>query len=98
MTVNPLVSASPPESATEPLLLPTAWGLAFVELNTDDTPIGLLTVQNNMRVIKSHHAIDPLGTVMAPSQSTGVCVLDCADEQAAAQSARIEIEAEQLRL
>jgi hypothetical protein len=42
---------------------------AFVELNTDDTPIGLLT----MRVIKSRHTIDPFGTVLAPSQNAGVC-------------------------
>jgi hypothetical protein len=46
---------------------------AFVELNTDGTPIGLLTVQKNMRVIKSSHSIDPSGTVFAPSQSAGVC-------------------------
>ncbi|WGR70205.1 MULTISPECIES: hypothetical protein [unclassified Bradyrhizobium] len=47
--------------------------VAFVELNTDGTPIGLLTVQKNMRVIKSNQAIDPSGMVLAPSQSTGVC-------------------------
>jgi hypothetical protein len=47
--------------------------LAFVELNTDGTPIGLLTVQKNMRVIKSSHSIDTDGTVFAPSQSAGVC-------------------------
>jgi hypothetical protein len=47
--------------------------LAFVELNTDGTPIGLLTVQKNMRVIKSSHSIDPFGMVSAPSQNTGVC-------------------------
>jgi hypothetical protein len=47
--------------------------LAFVELNTDGTPIGLLTVQKNMRVIKSSHSIDADGTVVAPSQSVGVC-------------------------
>ncbi|MDI3565410.1 hypothetical protein [Bradyrhizobium sp. Arg816] len=46
---------------------------AFVELNADDTPIGLLTVQKNMRVIKSSHSIDPFGMVSAPSQNTGVC-------------------------
>jgi hypothetical protein len=46
---------------------------AFVELNTDGTPIGLLTVQKNMRVIKSNQSIDPFGTVLAPSQSAGVC-------------------------
>jgi hypothetical protein len=45
----------------------------FVELNTDGTPIGLLTVQKNMRVIKSNHSIDPSGMVFAPSQSAGVC-------------------------
>jgi hypothetical protein len=45
----------------------------FVELNTDGTPIGLLTVQKNMRVIKSNQTIDPSGTVLAPSQSAGVC-------------------------
>jgi hypothetical protein len=47
--------------------------LAFVELNTDGTPVGLLTVQKNMRVIKSSRSIDPFGTVLAPSQSAGVC-------------------------
>jgi hypothetical protein len=31
--------------------------VAFVELNTDGTPIGLLTVQKNMRVIKSTQSI-----------------------------------------
>ncbi len=45
----------------------------FVELNTDGTPVGLLTVQKNMRVIRSSHSIDPFGTVLAPSQSAGVC-------------------------
>jgi hypothetical protein len=47
--------------------------VVFVELNTDGTPIGLLTVQKNMRVIKSNQTIDPFGTVLTPSQSTGVC-------------------------
>jgi hypothetical protein len=47
--------------------------LVFVELNIDGTPIGLLTVQKNMRVIKSSRSIDPLGTVLAPSQHAGVC-------------------------
>jgi hypothetical protein len=47
--------------------------VAFVELNTDGTPIGLLTVQKNMRVIKSNQSIDPSGTVLAPSQGAGVC-------------------------
>jgi len=47
--------------------------VAFVELNTDGTPIGLLTVQKNMRVIKSTQSIDPSGTVAGPSQSAGVC-------------------------
>jgi hypothetical protein len=46
---------------------------AFVELNADDTPIGLLTLQKNLRVIKSRHAIDPFGAVSAPSQNAGVC-------------------------
>jgi hypothetical protein len=46
--------------------------VAFVELNTDGTPIGLLTVQKHMRVIQSSHSIDPFGTVLAPSQSAGV--------------------------
>jgi hypothetical protein len=47
--------------------------VAFVELNADGTPIGLLTVQKNMRVINSSQSIDPFGTVLAPSQSGGVC-------------------------
>ncbi len=46
---------------------------AFVELNVDGTPVGLLTVQKDMRVIKSRHTIDPFGAVFAPSQNTGVC-------------------------
>jgi hypothetical protein len=29
--------------------------VAFVELNADDTPIGLLTLQKDLRVIKSRH-------------------------------------------
>jgi hypothetical protein len=45
----------------------------FVELNADDTPVGLLTVGKDMRVVKSRHAIDPMGRVFAPSQSTGTC-------------------------
>ena len=44
----------------------------FVELNTDDTPIGLLTVQKDLRVFKSSHSIDPFGKVFA-SQNAGVC-------------------------
>lgn len=47
--------------------------VAFVELNTDGTPIGLLTVQKDMRVIKSNQSIDLSGIVPAPSQSAGVC-------------------------
>jgi len=47
--------------------------VAFVELNTDGTPIGLVTVQKNMRVIKSSQFIDSSGTVLAPSQSVGGC-------------------------
>ncbi|MGL3109402.1 hypothetical protein [Bradyrhizobium sp. BR 1432] len=47
--------------------------VAFVELNADGTPIGLLTVQKNLRVIKSTQSIDPFGAVQAPSQSAGVC-------------------------
>lgn len=46
---------------------------AFVELNVEDTPIGLLTVQKDMRVIKSTHSIDPAGKVLAPSQNAGMC-------------------------
>src|SRR6476646_285639 len=42
----------------------------FVELNADGTPIGLLTVQQNMKVIKSSQAITPFGTVVGQSQST----------------------------
>jgi hypothetical protein len=47
--------------------------VAFVELNTDGTPIGLLTVQKNMRVIRSSHTIELSGMVSVPSQSAGVC-------------------------
>jgi hypothetical protein len=46
---------------------------AFVELNVDGTPVGLVTVQKDMRVIKSRHTIDPSGAVFAPSQNAGVC-------------------------
>jgi hypothetical protein len=46
---------------------------AFVELNVDGTPVGLLTVQKDLRVIKSRHTIDPSGKVFAPSQSAGAC-------------------------
>jgi len=45
----------------------------FVELNADGTPVGLLTVQKDMRVINSRQSIDPSGMVFAPSQSTGAC-------------------------
>lgn len=47
--------------------------IAFVELNGDGTPIGLLTVQKNMRAVKSSHSIDNSGSVSAPSQNAGVC-------------------------
>ena len=40
--------------------------VAFVELNADGTPIGLLTVQKDMRVIKPGHAIDPYGVLCLP--------------------------------
>lgn len=46
---------------------------AFVELNGDGTPIGLITVTANMRVVNSRHSIDPSGAVFAPSQKTGLC-------------------------
>jgi hypothetical protein len=45
----------------------------FVELNGDETPVGLLTVQKNMRVIASRHSIDTSGLVLAPTQNSGVC-------------------------
>jgi hypothetical protein len=48
--------------------------IAFVELNAEDTPIGLITVQKNLRVVQSRHAIDPFGTVLAPSQNAGACI------------------------
>jgi hypothetical protein len=47
--------------------------VAFVELNTDGTPIGLLTVQKDMRVINSRQAIDLSGLVPSPSQGAGMC-------------------------
>jgi hypothetical protein len=46
---------------------------AYVELNADGTPVGLITVQKNKGVIRSSHAIDPFGTVLAPSQNKGIC-------------------------
>ena len=46
---------------------------AFVELNADDTPIGLFTLQKDLRVIKSRQSIDTNGMVFAPHQSPGVC-------------------------
>lgn len=46
----------------------------FVELNGDGTPVGLLTVQKDLRVIKSSQSIDPFGRVLAPSQNAGTCV------------------------
>jgi len=45
----------------------------FVELNTDGTPVGLFTVQKDMRVINSRQSIDLSGMVVAPSQGAGVC-------------------------
>ena len=45
----------------------------FVELNGDGTPVGLLTVQKDMRVVNSSQSIDAFGMVMAPSQTAGVC-------------------------
>jgi hypothetical protein len=42
-------------------------------LNADDTPIGLLTLQKDLRVIKSRQSIDTNGMVFAPHQSPGVC-------------------------
>jgi hypothetical protein len=45
---------------------------AFVELNANDTPIGLLTLQKDLRVIKSRQSIET-GMVFAPSQNVGLC-------------------------
>jgi hypothetical protein len=45
----------------------------FVELNADGTPVGLLTVQKDMRVFKSSQQIDPYGKVHATSPRAGVC-------------------------
>lgn len=45
---------------------------AFVELNVDGTPVGLVTVGKDMRVTKSSHSIDPSGAVY-PYQNTGLC-------------------------
>jgi len=42
-------------------------------MENDDRAIGLLTVQKNMRAIKSSHAIDPMRLVLAPRQRTGQC-------------------------
>jgi hypothetical protein len=70
--VNMPVSESRGASVTEPLLSPLG-ATVFVELNADDTPIGLLTVQKDLRVIKSSQAIDPFGKVFAPSKNAGVC-------------------------
>jgi hypothetical protein len=53
-------------------------GREKIELNADDTPIGLLTLQKDLRVIKSRQSIDTNGMVFAPHQSPGV-LLDCAD-------------------
>ncbi len=47
--------------------------LVFVELNADGTPVGLLTVQKDMRVVNSRQSIDPSGMVFAPTQGGGVC-------------------------
>jgi len=47
--------------------------IAFVELNTDGTPVGLTTVQKDLRVIKSRQAIDPYGMVPSPNQHAGMC-------------------------
>ncbi|MET4240732.1 hypothetical protein [Bradyrhizobium sp. RT10b] len=47
--------------------------LVSVELNADGTPVGLLTVQKDMRVVNSRQSIDPSGMVFAPSQGAGVC-------------------------
>jgi hypothetical protein len=51
---------------------------AFVELNVDGTPVGLLTVGKDMRAVISRQAIDTMGRVFASSQSTGTCT-KCAD-------------------
>jgi hypothetical protein len=42
-------------------------------MEDDGRAIGLLTVQKNMRAIKSSHAIDPMRLVLAPRQRTGQC-------------------------
>ena len=59
----------------------------FVELNTDGTPIGLLTVQKDMRVIKSRQSIDPSGLV-SRHRKVRACVLDCANCGGASMAAR----------
>ena len=52
--------------------------IAFVELNADDTPIGLLTLQKDLRVIKSRQSIDTNGMFLHHTKVRAF-VLDCAD-------------------
>ena len=44
----------------------------FVELNVDGTPIGLISVQKDMQVIKTLHTILN-GEVFAPTRNKGLC-------------------------
>jgi hypothetical protein len=47
---------------------------AFVELNADGAPLGMVRVQKDMRVIKSGHTIDRSGAIFVPSKSAGTCI------------------------
>jgi hypothetical protein len=45
----------------------------FVEVNTDDIPTTLTTVQPDLKAIHSRHLIGPYGEVAVPSQQRGKC-------------------------
>jgi hypothetical protein len=60
---NRAILVADPEGAT-----------AFVELNADGAPLGMVRVQPDMRVIKTGHTIDRSGLLFAPSKNAGVCV------------------------
>ena len=63
-----------PGTGNRAILVPDPVGAtAFVELNADGAPLGMVRVQKDMRVIKSGHTIDRSGAIFVPSQSAGTC-------------------------
>jgi len=73
--VHPTTSARPGIGNRALVIADRMGAVAFVELNTDGTPIGPLTVQKNMRVINQISQSIPLAPFWHHLK-VRVCVLD----------------------